>query len=246
MTDADIDPRIADIAKTGRIRLGLFLPQYAGTADGGYSPAGAGLVGHELVGVLALRLGIAVEIVPQPAPPQAIESLNAGDCDVIVIGIADSRRQVIELTPPVFRFDFAYLAPPGSSIADGDAVDRPGVRISVPDGHAVVMALERISEHADIVRAGLPDDAFALIRDGAADLFALPRERLIGYAARLPGSRILAQGFGVNHVGLAVARGQTQRHAFISDFVREAKTAGLVSRILDDTGLAAQGFAVAD
>jgi len=246
MTDAVTDPRIADIAKTGRIRLGLFLPQYAETSSGDINPAGAGLVAHGLVGALAEGVNSKIQIVPQPAPPKAIETLNAGGCDIICIGIEESRRKLVDFTPPVFQFDFAYLVPSGSSIAEAEEVDRPGVRISVPQGHAVVMALERFVEHAEIVCAGLPDEAFALIRDGKADIFALPRERLIGYAAMLPGSRILTQGFGVNHVGLAVAKGQAPLHSFVSDFVQEAKASGLVSRILDSTGLASRGFEVAN
>lgn len=246
MTDAAADIRIADIARTGRIRLALFLPQYARTSTGDINAVGAGLVGYELISVLAERLGLKVEIVPQPNPPKAIEALNAGDCDVTVIGIDESRRKHVDFTPPVFRFDFAYLVPSGSPIVEADEVDRPGHRISVPEGHAVVMALKRFIEHAEIVGTDLPDEAFALIRDGKADIFALPRERLIDYAAKLPGSRILAQGFGVNHVGLAVAKGQTQRLSFISDFVDEAKASGLVSRILDGADLTARGFSVAD
>jgi polar amino acid transport system substrate-binding protein len=245
MTDAATDPRIADIAKTGHIRLGLFLPQYAETSTGDINPVGAGLVAHELVGALAEHLSTTVEIVPQPSPPKAVESLNAGGCDVICIGIEESRRKVVEFTPAVFQFDFAYLVPSGSPIMEANEVDRSGIRISVPEGHAVVMALQRFIKHAEIVYGGLPDEAFTLIRDGKADIFALPRERLFDYAAMLPGSRILAQGFGVNHVGLAVANGRTQHLSFISDFVREAKASGLVSRILDDTDLTSRGFSVA-
>ena len=97
-----------------------------------------------------------------------------------------------------------------------------------------------------IVATDLPDDAFALVRDGGADIFALPREQLMDYADRLPGSRILAEGFGVNDVALAVARGQADRLACISDFVADAKASGLVGRILEAAGLTSRGFTVAD
>ena len=246
MNDAAVDPRIADIAKTGVIRLALFLPQYAKTPTGDINPLGAGLVAHELIGALAERLSIEMQIVQQPTPPKAIETLNAGGCDVMILGIEEPRRKLVDFTPPVIQFDYAYLVPIGSPIEETAEVDRPGRRISVVQGHASWMALKRVIGHAEIVGTDLPDEAFALIRDGMADVFALPREQLIDYAAMLPGSRILTQGFGINDVGLAVAKGQSQLLAFISDFVEEAKASGLVSRILDGAGLTSRGFNVAN
>lgn len=245
MTDPAADPRIADIVKSGCIRLALFLPQYAKTPDGGLNPVGAGVVAHELIGALAERLGIKMQIIEQPTPHDAIETLNAGGCDVMILGIEEGRRKVVDFTPPIVRFDFAYLVPADSAIRESAEVDRPGCRISVPEGHASWLALKRSIRHAEIVAAALPEAAFALIRDGAVDVFALPREQLIDYAALLPGSRILTKGFGVNDVGFAIARGQPQRLAFLSDFAAEARKSGLVGRILDDSGLTSRGFKVA-
>ena len=245
MTEGVADPRIGDIAKTGCIRLALFLPQYAKAETGDVNPIGAGLVAHELIGALAKHLSIQMQIVQYPSPPKAIETLNEGGCDVMIIGIEESRRKLVDFTPPVIQFDYAYLVPLGSPIKETAEVDRPGRRISVPQGHASWMALKHLIMHAEIVDTELPDEAFALVRDGKADVFALPREQLMDYAAMLPGSRILTQGFGINDVGLAVAKGRSQLLAFISDFVEEAKASGLVSRILDDAELTSRGFNVA-
>ena len=245
MADAVADPRIAAIAKAGSIRLALFLPQYAKTPAGDINPLGAGLVARELIGALAERLRIKMQIVQQPTPPKAIETLNAGGCDVMILGIEEPRRKLVDFTPPVIQFDYAYLVPKGSPIAEIGEVDQPNRRISVVQGHASWMALKRVIRHAELVGTDLPDEAFALIRDGKVDVFALPREQLIDYAAMLPGSRILRQGFGINDVALAVAKGQTQLLAFISEFTEEAKASGLVGRILDRAELGSRGFNVA-
>ena len=246
MTDIPTDPRLADIAKTGVIRLALFLPQFTESAAGAFTPLGAGLVAHQLIGALAERLGIEMKVVQQPAPPKAIKTLNAGGCDIIILGIEDSRRKLVDFTPPVIQFDYAYLVPPGSAVTENAEIDRPGMRISVPLGHASWMALERQIEHAEIVGTELPDESFALVRDGKADAFALPREQLIDYAALLPGSHILSEGFGVNDVGLAVAKGRSRLLSDISDFVADAKASGLIGRILDGAELTSRGFNVAE
>jgi polar amino acid transport system substrate-binding protein len=107
------------------------------------------------------------------------------------------------------------------------------------------MSLKRSIVHAEIVGTEIPDEAFALVRDGEVDVFALPREQLIDYAALLPGSRILSKGFGYNVGSFAVAKGREQLLTFISDFVEEAKASDLVKRILDDAELTSRGFDVA-
>lgn len=246
MTDAAADPRISDIAEAGRIRLALFLPQYAETTTVDINPLGAGLVARELMGALAARLRIKMEVVPQPTPPKAIETLNAGGCDVLILGIEEPRRKLVDFTPPVIQFDYAYLVPAGSPIKQTAEVDRPGRRISVVQGHASWMALKRVIGHAEIIGSDLPDQAFSFIRDGKADVFALPREQLIDYAATLPGSRILTDGFGINDVALAVAKGKPKLLDFMSEFATEAKASGLVGRILDGAQLTSRGFNVAD
>jgi polar amino acid transport system substrate-binding protein len=209
------------------------------------NPLGAGLVAHALISALAERMNVKIRIVPQPTPPQAIETLNNGGCDVMMLGIDDARRKDVDFTSPVIQFDYAYLVPSGSPIEESTDVDRPGRRIAMVQGHASWKALKELISHAEIVATDLPDEAFALFRDGGADVFAMPREPLIDYAAMLPGSRILTQGFGINNVGLAVAKGRSQLLAVIGDFVEEAKASGLVGRILDDAKLTPRGFIVA-
>jgi polar amino acid transport system substrate-binding protein len=246
MTEAAADPRITDIVEAGVVRLGLFLPQFAEGPGGEIIPRAPGIVASELLGALAEDIRVTLRIVGYPHPPAAITALDAGEVDVIFTGIVPSRQDQIAFTDPVVQFDYAYLVPPGSPITESAEVDRPGRRISVVDGHASTMTLERLVEHAELVRSDVPAKAFALFRDGGADVFAVPRMELFDYAETLPGSRILAEGFGVNNVGFAARKDRTARRDFIQERVADARAAGLVGRILDDHGLIALGFSVPD
>ena len=58
------------------------------------------------------------------------------------------------------------------------------------------------------------------------------------YAAKLPGSRVLTDAYGVNRVGIAIQQGHPGRLTYISEFVEEAKASGLVQRAIDRVGLA--------
>jgi hypothetical protein len=68
MNNSIIDPRVTDIVEAGAIRLALFLPQYAKTSNGELIPLGAGVVGHGLIGALAKRLGIEMQIIELSSP----------------------------------------------------------------------------------------------------------------------------------------------------------------------------------
>ena len=97
-------------------------------------------------------------------------------------------------------------------------------------------------KHAEILAVDLPDAAFDLLRTGKADAFASPREQLLHYAAKLPGSRVLEEAYGANRTGMAIRKGQPSRLDYISEFVEEAKASGMIQRIIDRAGL--RGFQV--
>jgi polar amino acid transport system substrate-binding protein len=246
MSEPTADPRIADIVESGVIRLALFLPQFVETSTGEIDPKGAGLVGQRLLCPLAERLNVTLELIGRPSPPKAIETLVAGEADAIFIGIQGSRQSLVAFTAPVIRFDYGYMVPDGSPIAEASEVDRPGRRISAVRGHASTMALEGSIEHAEILLSDVPKQAFALFRDGGADVFAVPRVELFDYAPTMPGSRILAEGFGYNTVGFAVAKDRSPLLGFIDDYVADTKASGIVQSILDDSGLSARGVGVAN
>lgn len=238
------DPRIADLRRAGRIRLALFLPQYAkDPASGALRGVGMGFLGIELVGALAQELGLAMVVKEHPTPPAAVACIMAGDCDLIFLGVEHVQEFDLDFSPPIAQFDYSLLVPFGSSIHGMADADRPGVRIAVMRNHASTITLRRIAKHAELVGADLPDAAFDLLRAGGVDAFAAPRAQLLEYSAKLPGSRVLAESYGVNRVAMAIAR-NAERLASISEFVERAKTSGLIAGIIERGDL--RGFAVAE
>ena len=43
----------------------------------------------------------------------------------MILGIEESRKKLVDFTPPTIQFDFAYLVPSGSAIEETAEVDRP-------------------------------------------------------------------------------------------------------------------------
>ena len=236
------DPRVAALAAAGAIRLALFLPQYAEDAAG-IRGIGTGFIAIEIVGALAARLGVAAQVIKYPSPKDAVAGLQDGACDLAFLGIEPSRVAIVDFSPALFQFDYSLLVPAGSTIGSLEDTDRAGRRIGLVDGHASALALRRIVKQAELIGVELPENAFDLLRDRKVDALAFPRDQLIAFAGRLPGARVLAKGYGVNRVGIAVAKGSTGLLSYLSDFAAEAKTTGLVQRAIERGGL--DGFDVA-
>src|ERR1700683_864255 len=236
------DPRLAALAAAGAIRLALFLPQYAGDAAG-IRGIGTGFIAIEIVGALAARLGVAAQVIKYPAPKDAGAGLQDGACDVAFLGIEPSRVTVVDFSPALFQFDYSLLVPAGSTIGSLEDTDQAGRRIGLVDGHASALALRRIVKQAELIGVELPESAFDLLRVQKVDALAFPRDQLIAFAERLPGARVLAKGYGVHRVGVAVAKGRTGLLSYFSDFAAESKTSGLVRRASARGGL--DGFNVA-
>ncbi len=232
------DPRIADLVQAGAIRLALFLPQYAKeAATGAVRGLGPGVVMLDIARELAARLGAKLLIVEQPTPRAALDCIKAGGCEFAFLGIEPSRAAEIDFTPAVFQFDYSFLVPAGSSLRHFADVDRAGIRIAVVRNHASTMALTRMVKQAELAGFDLPDDTFNALRDGKAEAFAAPRQILVEYSEKLPGSRVLDEGYGVNRVGIAVAKHRQALRSYLSEYVEEAKASGLIAQIIENGGL---------
>jgi polar amino acid transport system substrate-binding protein len=131
-----------------------------------------------------------------------------------------------------------HLSPAGGiTIRNAADTDRPGVRIATVRGHASTAALLRIVKQAAPVYADSYEGAIGLLRNGSADAFASIREILLQYAVQLPGSQVLDDSYQANFAGIAVAKGNPGRLAYLSQFLDDMKRSGLLQRIIDGTEL---------
>lgn len=234
MTDAHKvpDPRVADLVRAGRLRVALYPPQYA------KDPASGELRGWtiELGRAFAARIGVEFLPVEYPTPPQALEALKAGACDVGFGAMDASRTSEIDFSPPVLQFDFTYLVPVGSEIRRVADADRTGVRIAVVRNHASTLCLNRMRKHAELVEAETPETAFDLLRLGRVGAWASTRPALLEFSSKLSGSWVIQDCFGANFTAMTVSKGHAERLAYISEFIEEGKASGLVQRAIAQSG----------
>ena len=227
------DPRVADIVRAGRLRVGLFPPQLAKDQNTGEC------IGPwaEVVRALAAHIGVPLAVVELSNPSEVAGALASGACDIASLGFDPTRTdQVGGFTPPFMQVDYTCLVPSGSPIHDTAGADRPGIRIAAVRNHASTLALGRILKFAVQVGAETPDAAFDLLRSGQADTWASIRPSLVESCARLPGSRVLVESYGANLPALVVPKGHAARLDFISEFVEAAKASGAMQQAIGRGG----------
>src|SRR5262245_35514546 len=180
---------IEELVRRGKMRVGLFPPQYRRDAASGE------LQGFpvDLGRALAARLGVAVELVNCPGPQRVLDHLQAGRVDLAFLSVDHAQA---DYTPPLIAFDFTCLVPATSSIRSIATADQPGIRIAAVREHASTLELSRVAKHAEQMLTESPQAAFDLLRNGRVDALASVRPWLLEVSADLPGSRVLEESYG--------------------------------------------------
>lgn len=226
------DPRVADLVSAGKIRVGLFVPQFTKNKATGELEG----VWAESARALAARIGVQLVLLTHPTPPEAVACLAASACDLLFLPRDARAAAVGNFSPPIFQFDYTLLLPDGSPIRSVADADRTGVRIAAVRNHASTNELRGQLKQADLIYADTPDATFDLLRIGQAAAMASARPTLLVYSTRLPGSRVLEDRYGANINRMVVPKGKAGWLAYVSEFVEEGKTSGLVGEAIDRAG----------
>jgi ABC-type amino acid transport substrate-binding protein len=92
-------------------------------------------------------------------------------------------------------------------------------------------------KHAELARADSIAAIIDMVRAGQVDAYAGPRVVLLKLSDQAPGSRVLEEGFADIVYVAMVPKGKAGRIAYVSEFIEEAMSSGLVQRTIDRYGL---------
>jgi polar amino acid transport system substrate-binding protein len=229
------DPRIADLVKAGRLRVGLGLGGQGVIKDPATGEVRGATV--DLARALATRIGIDLQPVYYPRPGAVPEGLRTNAWDVAFMVIDPDYAAEGDFSTPYMQSDFTYLVRAGASIRNVADADQPGVRIAVPRGDASGLYLSRILKRAELVRTDSIAAAIDLLRTGQGDAYAGPRSVALRESAQQPGSRVLEDRFAVIFAAALVPKGHAGRLAYVSEFIEETKASGLMKQIFERAGL---------
>jgi polar amino acid transport system substrate-binding protein len=231
------DPRVADIVRAGKLKVGLHLPQFVkDPATGEIHGHGTGTVIVQIAQAFADHLGVKLEFVGHPSPPVLVECLKAKDCDIGFLGYVPGRTADVGFAPPHIMVPFTFMVPGGSAIKVVGDADKAGIRIAAVRNHASTIALGRVIKQAETVGVEIPDQAFELLKAGRADAWASPRPPLLEYRPKLAGARVLDDRYGENLQAIAVPKDRTMRLGYVTEWVEAAKASGLIQRAIEKAG----------
>lgn len=233
------DPREAvrkALAPTGKLRVGLISVPVHSIKDP-YSGELRG-VSHDLGRELAARLDVPFEPIVYPNPTAYAAAGRAARWDIGSVGVTPERQALFDLAEPHLEVDYGYLVPADTRIASVSEADRPGVRVAVVEGSSSDATLTRTLKQATIIRGRDLSALIDLLIMGDADVIAAQKTNLYNVAPRAPGSRVLDGRPGGEEQALAIPKGRDALAlAYLRDFVRDAKSQGLVQRAIDRAGI---------
>ena len=236
---APVGAQATDLAPTDRLRVAVDAGN-AGLAT--KDPASGEWRGIfiDLSHALAQRLGVPIAFVEYAGFAERDAPAAASAWDVA----SDSRppEEAAALgwstAIPYLDVDNTLVVGPNSSIRSIADMDRPGVRIAVPNGTAAGRALSGLLRQAELVRTATPADLLPLLRAGEVDALASNRANVLAFAAQVPGSRVLADRFAVQQQRLTLAPGRSAASvALASDVTRRALAGGLIRDAITRYGI---------
>ena len=231
-----------ELAPSGTLRAAINLANFllvTGRSSDG-EPEG---VAPDMAAEIARRLDVPIRYVPFATPSELADAATGDVWDIGLIGAEPARAETIAFTAAYTEIEATYLVPEGSTLGEVEDVDHEGVRIAVAGGSAYDLFLSRNLEHAELVRASGLDGSFDLFVAEKLDALAGLRPRLLADVERLPGARILDGRFTAVQQAVGTPRPRERGAAFLREIVEEAKTSGLVQRLIDRHGV--RGLSVA-
>jgi polar amino acid transport system substrate-binding protein len=217
------DQRRQQLVPTGRLRAGI-------NAGNALTRA----VGAQLARELARRLGAEAVLIEYPTPGAVTDAVGK-EWDVAFVAADPERTSTIAFTPAYVELDATYLVRE-AAIRTVTDVDRAGARIATGRTSAYTFVLRRELKRAELV---FPTEAEAIAGLQAGTITALAGLRfgLLEIAARVPGTRVLADNITRAQQAIAVPKANTAALAYVTAFVAEMKTNGFVAGAIRQTGL---------
>ena len=222
---------VSQLAPTGVLRAGINLSNFllvTGRSANG-DPEG---VAPDMAREIANRLGVPVKYVPFKTPGELADAAATDTWDIGLIGAEPQRAEKITFTAAYCEIEATYLVPAGSPLQKIADVDKPGIRIAVTGRAAYGLWLDRNIKHAQLVKTDSLDSAYEKFVADKLDALAGLRPRLISDVKKLPGARILDGQFTAVQQAVGTERKNAAGAEFLRKFVEEAKSSGLVARLI--------------
>lgn len=235
---ASADSLKEEIAPTGKLRVAIAISPAGGafwstkTDSGGYAGVPVDL-GKEM----AAQLGVPVEYVVHQNSGQITDAAGKGSWDVTFLPKDPERETKMSFGPIYEVADATYIIKAGSPITNFAALDQAGAKVAAVNNTTTMRGAQAHLKNAVVTGYQTYDEIFSLLKNGEIDAFALSRDQLNAMAKKIPGTRVLDETFKKTVTAVAVPLNHPQSLAFVTKFMTDARTNGVLRKAYDNNGL---------
>jgi polar amino acid transport system substrate-binding protein len=235
---ASADALKDEIAPTGKLRVAIAISPAGGTFWSTRNEAGgyAG-VPVELGKEMAAQLGVPVEYVAHQNSGQIVDAVSKGTWDVSFLPKDPEREARMSFGPIYEVADATYIVKAGSPASNFATLDQPGVKVAAVNNTTTMRGAIAHLKKAKVTGYQTYDEIFGLLKNGEIDAFALSRDQLNAMAKKIPGTRVLDETFKQTVTAVAVPPNHPLALAFVSKFMSEATSNGVLRKAYDNNGL---------
>src|SRR4051812_32132381 len=237
MTPAAADALKDEIAPTGKLRVAIAISPAGGAFWSTKTETGYAGVPVDLGKAMAAQLGVPVEYVAHNNSGQIVDAVSKGTWDVTLLPKDPEREGRMSFGPIYEVSDATYIVKAGSTATNFQTLDQPGVKVAAVNNTTTMRGAIAHLKNAKVTGYQTYDEIFGLLQRGEIDAFALSRDQLNGMAKKLPGTRVLDETFKKTVTAVAVPLGHPKALAFVTAFVTEAASNGLLRKAYDANGL---------
>jgi polar amino acid transport system substrate-binding protein len=231
--DFDLQEARAQLAPTGKLRAAFVLSNSALVSQEQANGQVGGLAG-DLARAIAEKIGVPLQPRIYLTHRSFEGSLGIGEWDIEIATRVPRHARHVDFSANFALVDQVYLVAPGKTLEDIAEVDRKGVRIATTENSDAETFLFDTIKNAQLLRVTAESEAAVrLLKSGAAEVFGDSAEYLTGIASQLPGTRFLPGRFTTIPAAIGVARGRPSALAFVNQFLRDAKSSGLIKRSIE-------------
>jgi polar amino acid transport system substrate-binding protein len=236
---------ITELAPTGPLRIAIAVSpspsaQFA-VKDGDTFKGVAVTLGR----ALADKLGLSAVLLPHQASGEIQNSAADDKRDVAFLPVDAERKKFVDFGNAYHLLQSTFLVAPSAAIRSVADANAKGIAIGGVANTATFRAAVKATPQATHIEFAKVDAAVQAMLEGHIQAIALSRESLLGLVDQIPGARILDDAFLNSSTAVCVPKGRPAALALVSEFIEEAKAAGLVRRALDEMGLTASQVAPA-
>jgi len=235
---ASADPLHDEIAPTGKLRVAIAISPAGGafwcskTEDGNYAGVPVDL-GKEM----GLKLSLPVEFVVHQNSGQITDAAAKASWDVTFLP-QDAERMTRMSFGPIYEVaDATYIVKPNSAVTNFASLDQPGIKVAAVNNTTTMRGAIAHLKQAKVTGYQTYDEIFGLLKGGEIDAFALSRDQLNALARKIPGTRVLDETFKQTTTAVAVPLNHPQALAFVTKFMTEAVSNGVLRKAYDNNGL---------